>query len=139
MSNTSLYKEILMDHYRHPRNREALEGADVIQRGNNPRCGDEVEVGVNWDGDMLVQVRFRARGCAICIASASIMSEAVKGHSKTDTSELCESMKNWVEQGSDEMPEPHELIQGLEAVRKTPSRKRCVMIAWEALSECIET
>jgi len=140
MSTNSFYKEVLMDHFRHPRNKGDLAGADVVRRGDNPRCGDEVEVGLFVHGDKLEQVKFRGRGCSVCIAAASMMSEAVSGRSKEEAHRLCEEMHYWFGKGdgTDVTPPPDDLA-ALSAVREYPARRRCVLIAWDALSDALAT
>lgn len=140
MMNNSLYKEMLLDHFRHPRNKGDLIGADVVRRGDNPRCGDEIEVGLFLQGDKLDQVKFRGRGCSVCIAAASMMSEAVTGRSRKEAHHLCEEMHNWFGQGNgtDVNEPPHEL-EALSAVREYPARRRCVLISWDALSDALAT
>lgn len=132
----SLYKDILLDHYRHPRNRGDLDDADDIARGSNPRCGDDIEVGVNFEGDTLQQVRFRGRGCSVCIASASMMTEVVTGKTSQQADALYRDMKVWINDGGQEA-QPDALLQVLDAVRHHPARKRCVMLAWEALKDVL--
>lgn len=137
MGDSSLNKEILMDHYRSPRNRAALGDADVVRRGSNPRCGDELEIGVNFDGGMLQQVRFRGRGCSVCIASASMMTEAVTGQRREEAHRLYERMKAWFSADDVGARAPLESLQPLAAVRGQSARRRCVLLAWEALNDAL--
>ena len=134
MGDISIYKDVLMDHYRNPRNRGDLSDTDVIRRGSNPRCGDDIEVGVNFNGGKLTRVMFRGRGCSVCIASASMMTEAVNGRSKEDAHQLVEAMNIWFTSRGDK---PSESLQALEAVREHSARKRCVLLAWEALGDVL--
>ena len=90
MAEESLYKEVLLDHFHHPRNKGDLAGADVVRRGSNPRCGDEIEVGIEVEAGRLSRVRFRGRGCSVCIASASLMTEAVTGRDAAEAQALAE-------------------------------------------------
>jgi nitrogen fixation NifU-like protein len=138
MSTTNLYKSVLLDHFRHPRNKSGLEDADIIRRGSNPRCGDEVEVGLFIHEDKIDKVKFRGRGCSICIASASMMTEAVSGRSAEEARHLCDSMQNWFGQSSGlEISEAPEGLEALSAVREYPARRRCVLLSWEALTDAI--
>lgn len=136
----ALYKEALLEHYRHPRNRcsGAIHGADAVERGANPRCGDEVEIGVFLQGTAIEEVRFRGRGCSICIASASMMTEAVTGLTVANTRLLCDRMRNWFGEGESapDLPLP-EGLQALVAVRRYPARKKCVLLSWEALGDAL--
>lgn len=134
MNDTSIYKDVLMDHYHHPRNRGDLGDAEVVRRGSNPRCGDEIEVGVNFDDGRLGKVMFRGRGCSICLASASMMTEVMSGRSKQEAHQLAEAMKAWFNADGEK---PAESLQALEAVRSHSARKRCVLLAWEALDDAL--
>ena len=140
MSTQHLYRETLLDHFHHPRNKGGLVGADSIRRGSNPRCGDEVEIGVFLDGESIAQVRFRGRGCSICIASASMMTEVVAGLSKAEAHRMCDTVSGAFQ--SDRLTEATSLPSGLEAlavVRNHPARARCVTLSWQALSDAIAT
>lgn len=139
MSNESIYKKVLLDHYRKPRNRGDLTDAEVVCRGSNPRCGDELEVGVNFDGDTLQKVQFRGRGCSVCLASASMMTEAVNGTSIESAESIYEDMKIWFDTGTErDSVTPPESLRALDAVREHPARRRCVLLAWEALHDAID-
>ena len=139
MGNESIYKEVLLDHYRKPRNRGDLADAGVVRRGSNPRCGDDLEVGVNFDGDVLQKVAFRGRGCSVCMASASMMTEAVTGETIETAEQLFENLKKWFDPGiQGDLVTPTESLQALDAVRKHPARRRCVLLAWEALHDAID-
>ena len=140
MTDHSLYKETLLRHYRHPHNKceGELQGADVVRRGDNPRCGDEVEVGVYLHDGHLAQVKFRGRGCSVCIASASMMTEAAQGRSAKEARQLCADMRAWFQKGDGaELTEPPEDLQALSAVREYPARRRCVLLSWEALDDAL--
>lgn len=141
MSDRSLYKDVLLDHYRHPRNKcdGELEGADVVRRGSNPRCGDEVEVGLYLQDGRIDRVRFRGRGCSVCIASSSMMTESVSGLQTDEIRQLCRHMRRWFEQGDGEgMAEPPADLEALSAVREYPARRRCVLLPWEALAGALD-
>ncbi len=141
MSSQSLYKETLLKHYRQPHNKssDGLQGADIVRRGSNPRCGDEIEVGLYLDGDHIKQVKFRGRGCSVCIASTSMMTDAVSDTSKTRAHELCEHMTAWI-QGCDgqQLAEAPRDLEALSAVREYPARRKCVLLSWEALSSALD-
>lgn len=138
MDASDLYKDVLLAHYRSPRNYGDLEHVDVVQRGSNPRCGDEVEVGVRFDGERLAKVVFRGRCCAICMASASMMTEVLTGHQRDEAKRLCRDMTAWFS-GADErtVAAPPEPLPALSAVRPYPARSRCVLLAWEALDAAL--
>lgn len=135
---SSLYKDLLMDHYRYPRNRGDLGNDHVIRRASNPRCGDDLEVGVRIEDDRLVSVRFRGRGCSVCIASASMMTEVVAGENRVAAQGLLRTMQDWFSSGDGSaLPEPPGTLNALTAVRQYPARRRCVLLAWEALEDAI--
>jgi nitrogen fixation NifU-like protein len=108
---------------------------DIIRRGSNPRCGDEIEVGVSCENDFLSEVKFRGRGCSICLASASMMSECTKGLSKEQATQLSTEMQDWIDGDRDTPPSPS--LSAFDAVRNIPARKKCVQLAWHALSDAI--
>ena len=138
MAAESLYKEVLLDHFHHPRNKGDLAGADVARRGSNPRCGDEIEVGIEVETGRLSRVRFRGRGCSVCIASASMMTEAVTGRDAAEAQALAEKMRGWFDGGEADAVEPAPSLGPLSAVRAYPARRRCVLLAWEALTDAID-
>lgn len=138
MAANSLYKDVLLGHFRNPRNKGELDGAAVVRRGSNPRCGDDIEVGIFMAGSRIDQVRFRGRGCSVCIASASMMTEAVAGHTSDETRHLCAQMHHWFGQGTGEdMTNPPPELEALSAVREYPARRRCVLLSWEALADAL--
>ena len=139
----SLYKHSLLKHYRHPHNKceGEIQGADLIQRGSNPRCGDDIEIGLYLDQQRVHvdQVKFRGRGCSVCIASSSMMTQTVSGRSVDEARKLSGEMKDWL-QGSngDENIDLPDDLQTLDAVREYPARRRCVLLPWEALADALE-
>lgn len=108
-----------------------------VHRGRNPRCGDDLEIGVDFDGDTLRRVRFRGRGCSICIVSASMMTEAAIGQSREEVRGLTDFMHRWFADGDVQDDDAPELLRPLSLVRKFPARRRCVLLAWEALNETL--
>ncbi len=139
MAADTLYKAVLLEHFHHPRNKGSLQDADLVRRGSNPRCGDDIEVGLFMQGDRLERVKFRGRGCSLCIASASLMTEAVRGHHRGEARSLCERIQLWFAQEKDdadgaELPPD---LEALLAVRDYPARRRCVLLSWQALSDAL--
>jgi nitrogen fixation protein NifU and related proteins len=84
----SLYREVILDHYKNPRGHGVIEGADVEAEGLNPLCGDEVTIFVSFDGEAIEDVKFRGRGCAISQAATSMLMEMVKGRSAQEVAEM---------------------------------------------------
>ncbi len=131
-----LYKEIVLDHFRRPRNKGELEGADVEQRVFNPLCGDEVTVYANLRDGGLAEVAFTGRGCAISQASASMLAESLKGkHLGEAEAEIAAFME--MMRGTEENEELGELA-ALKAIIQAPNRIRCATLAWEAMRRGLE-
>jgi nitrogen fixation NifU-like protein len=132
----SVYKTVLLDHFHNPRNKGDLDNMDRVKRGSNPRCGDEIEVGIGANNEILESVRFRGRGCSICLASASIMSECTKGLTMLQARELIQQMMEWFGDTKSQAPS-NTTLAALGAVRQHSARKKCVLLAWMALDEAL--
>lgn len=143
----SIYKAALLDHYKHPRNKHlsTFEAHFCVARGRNPRCGDDIEVGIVIDSHaasdksqaIVSKIGFRGRGCSVCLASASMMTECVSGVSTQHALALAESVGDWMlSDRKDEVPILTQL-QPLAAIKHHPARKKCAMLAWNALVEAI--
>jgi len=132
----SIYKAVLLDHFHNPRNKGDLDAMDVVQRGSNPRCGDEIEVGINQDDEGLITIRFRGRGCSVCLASASMMSESATGLRRQQTQQLVQQILEWFSGSSEELP-LNTTLAALDAVRQHPARVKCVTLAWKALDQAL--
>jgi nitrogen fixation protein NifU and related proteins len=125
-----LYTQVIMDHYKRPRNRGELEDADLAERLLNPLCGDEVTVYALFDDDGVADVRFEGRGCSISQASASMMTERLKGKSREEAMREIEGFKAMMV-GEREFPETDDLA-ALKGVIQYPSRIKCATLAWSA-------
>jgi nitrogen fixation NifU-like protein len=134
-----LYQEILLDHYRRPRNFGPLPGADREADGHNPLCGDRVHVRVRLDGDRLAEIRFEGSGCAISTASASMMTEAVRGRTRAEVRERFERFRALVT-GEGAAPAAEELgeLAALAGVRAFPMRIKCATLAWHTLRAALD-
>jgi nitrogen fixation NifU-like protein len=132
----SVYKAALLDHFHNPRNKGDLDAMDAISRGSNPRCGDDIEVGVSQDNNVFTYVRFRGRGCSICLASASMMSESTMGLSHAKATQLVLQVLNWFSE-TDGTPPLNPTLLALDAVRSHPARQKCVTLAWKALDTAL--
>lgn len=131
-----LYQEIILDHYRSPRNAKTLENPSVVADGNNPFCGDETHIELLVDtGKMIQATGIVGRGCSISQASASLMSELVIGKTTTELSELVQTFRDMM-QGKEATPEHLSILQDsqvLAGVRQFPVRVKCALLPWVTL------
>jgi nitrogen fixation NifU-like protein len=140
-----LYREIILDHYRSPRNRGELESPPALKaEGHNPLCGDEITVFVSVDNGTITDVKVSGQGCSISQSSASMMSQAVKGKSLDEVRALVHRFKVMmsIEEDSDD-PTVTEVklgdLEALQGVVKFPVRIKCATLAWNTLTEALAT
>ena len=126
-----MYKQIILEHYKTPRNRGKLEGATHVQAGHNPSCGDELELQLLMDGDVIRDVRFDGHGCAISQASASLMTQAIKGKSLAEGLELARKFETMI-RGGDADPALGDLT-ALQGIARLHARVKCATLAWQTL------
>ena len=131
-----LYKEIVLDHFRRPRNRGELESADIEERIFNPLCGDEVTVYANLRDEKLAEVAFTGRGCAISQASASMLAESLEGKGREEAEGEISAFMQMM-RGAEENEQLGELA-ALKAIIQAPNRIRCATLAWEAMRRGLE-
>jgi nitrogen fixation protein NifU and related proteins len=133
-----LYRELILDHYRNPRNRVPLESPAVVAEGYNPLCGDEVELRLSVEGDVISDVSFTGRGCSISQASGSMLTEAIKGKTVAQARAL---MALFTRMMTDPDFVPEEDVGDLEAlqgVAKYPVRVKCATLAWHTLQDGLD-
>ncbi len=136
---TDLYQEVILDHSRHPRNFGPAEEANRSARGNNPLCGDRVTVHLKIDDDDVIEdARFEARGCAISLASASMMTEMIKGKSETEARELFKRFQALVTGETVEDESGLESLSALSGVKDFPTRIKCATLAWHAMAAALD-
>jgi nitrogen fixation NifU-like protein len=138
LSLEELYKEVILDHYRTPRNKGRLDPHDVKLERNNPLCGDEIELFVKFDGETLKGVSFDGKGCSISQASASMMTERVQNLSVKDATELAETIKAMMAGEEEGDPDVLGDLVSLKGVVKYPVRIKCALLGWNTLIEAIE-
>ena len=138
MDLKELYRDVILDHNRRPRNFGKLDSADAHADGHNPLCGDRLSVFVKMDGDRVEDLRFEGKGCAISTASASLMTEAVKGKDKATIGALFEKEHNLLTQ--QDAPAGAELgkLAALSGVREFPSRVKCASLCWHTLNAALD-
>jgi nitrogen fixation NifU-like protein len=131
---SDLYQEIILDHAKRPLNRGPLDSATVTVPAENPTCGDEVTLQLIVADDHIQDIRFTGQGCAICIASASMMTRAVKGKPTSEAVSLFQNVHDAIK-GAGNMPKGE--LGALVGVREYPQRVKCALLAWEALREAL--
>ncbi len=134
-----LYQQVILDHYRTPRNFGVLDPASACAEGHNPLCGDQIKVYLRLDGDRIDGVTFEGVGCAISTASASLMTEAVRGLDRPQAEALIAAFLNLMtgENGAAEAVDLGKL-EVLGGVRDYPVRIKCATLAWHALRSALE-
>jgi nitrogen fixation protein NifU and related proteins len=135
-----LYQQLILDHYRRPRNRRRLERADRAAEGHNPLCGDHITVFLKLEGDVVTEVTFEGGGCAISTASASLMTETLKGKTLAEAKTMFRRFHGLI------TGEPQESVPGpglgklevFSGVCKYPARVKCATLAWHTLDAALE-
>jgi nitrogen fixation NifU-like protein len=133
-----LYQEVILDHNKRPRNFRTIEGASHHADGYNPLCGDKLSLTVQVDGDAIKDVAFTGSGCAISKASASIMTDSLKGKSVAEARALFERFHRMVTTPPDQPVEDMGKLSVLAGVREFPVRVKCASLAWHTLKAALE-
>jgi nitrogen fixation NifU-like protein len=135
----ALFQELILEHYKHPRNKGALEGATASAHLNNPTCGDEIFLQLIVEGDRIIDLRFTGQGCSISQASVSMMTQRLKGKSLGEAHELTGRFTEMLH-GDAEAARDRALgdLRALAGVSKFPVRVRCAMLGWNALQEAVK-
>jgi nitrogen fixation NifU-like protein len=147
MALEELYREVILDHYRNPRNKGHLEHPQASAQGVNPLCGDEITIEVSFDGDRVSEVAVDSQGCSISQSSASMMTEAIKGKSREEINELVGRFRQMMslDAGDDPGLDPERPgavlgdIEALQGVRQYPVRIKCASLAWNTLLEALDS
>jgi len=140
MSDLSdLYQEVILDHNRRPRNFGVLADATRIANGHNPLCGDRLKLYVKLDGDRIENISFEGSGCAISKASASLMTDAIKGRSTGDALALFDRFHEVVTTPVDQSIDEESVgkLAVLAGVREFPARVKCASLAWHTLKAAL--
>lgn len=131
-----LYREVILDHNRSPRNFGELESADRVVEGVNPLCGDRMTLYVKLDNGRITDIKFKGSGCAISVASSSLMSERVKGETVSESLRLFDLIHDMLT-GSADGHEDLDKLAALSGVREFPTRVKCASLAWHALKTAL--
>ncbi len=128
-----LYREVILDHHRHPRGRHDIGRVDVEASGLNPSCGDEVTLQLQVENDRITDVAVIGRGCAVSTASGSILAELVKGHTVEEARQIAEIFKRMMH--GEDPPAEADLgdLEALTGVRQFPVRIKCALLPWVTL------
>jgi nitrogen fixation protein NifU and related proteins len=138
LSLEELYKEVILDHYRDPRNKGRLDPHDVALERNNPLCGDEIELFMKFEGDDVTGIAFEGKGCSISQASASMMTEKIQGLSAKDARSLAESIKRMMAGEEEGDADTLGDLVSLKGVVKYPVRIKCALLSWNTLLEALD-
>lgn len=125
-----MYRDIILDHYRSPRGRKPLPQVDIASDGTNPSCGDEITLEVQLDNGTVKDVHVDCRGCAISVASGSMLAEIVKGRSIADAKRIAEIVRSMLKGEEVTIPDDLEDLDALQGVRNFPVRIKCALLAW---------
>jgi len=136
----ALYQEVILDHNRKPRNYGALEHASHHAEGHNPLCGDHISVALDVDGERIDAVAFQGESCAICKASASMMTVAVKGKTRADAETLIQEFRDMAT-GKLDLAGPHHIgrLTVFAGVRDLPTRVKCAILPWHTLHAALNS
>jgi nitrogen fixation NifU-like protein len=133
--NDNLYKTVILEHYRHPCNRGDIPEAWPAQCTENPSCGDRIELGLDIRDGRIHDVRFDGVGCAVSLASCSIMTEKIKGQTCAAACEMADRFLAFLN-GGDEVEDDE--LRAFEQVRRYPSRIKCASLAWQTVKKLAE-
>jgi len=138
MELNDLYRDVILDHNRRPRNFGPLEPADASVEGFNPMCGDRLTLRLKLAADKIADIRFEGQGCAISTASASLMTEAVKGKSRVEALELFDRVHRML---TDDAAPGEDLgkLAALSGVREFPARVKCASLCWHTLASALKS
>jgi nitrogen fixation protein NifU and related proteins len=134
---TDLYQEVILDHNRRPHNFRAIEAASAKQEGYNPLCGDRLTLYLTLDGDVITDAAFQGSGCAISKASASLMTDAVKGKTVAEARDLFEQFHAMVTSSPDTPPADLGKLSVFAGVREFPTRIKCASLAWHTMKAAV--
>src|SRR5271154_301283 len=132
-----LYQQVILDHCKKPRNFHALEGANRKGQGYNPLCGDNYTVFLKMDGDKVLDATFQGSGCCISKASASLLTDAIKGMTKPEVQTLFDQVRDLITTGNVNADGVGKLAV-FAGVHKFPARVKCAILSWHALLAAVE-
>jgi nitrogen fixation NifU-like protein len=137
MDLADLYRDVIVDHNKRPRNFGRLEHPSHDSEGNNPLCGDKLHIFLNVTDDIIQEVRFEGTGCAISTASASLMTEAIKGKRLAEVRHLFEEVHDMLTRQDAPVPADLGKLAALSGVREFPARVKCASLCWHTLNAAL--
>lgn len=140
--NTSLYQEVILDHNRNPRNYGTLENANRSAEGHNPLCGDHLNIKMNLSKDLVINdITFQGESCAICKASASMMTTNVKGKTQADAEKMIREFREMTIGELEPNDDDHHLghLTVFVGVRDLPTRVKCAILPWHTLQAALNS
>ncbi|MBE7499145.1 MAG: SUF system NifU family Fe-S cluster assembly protein [Verrucomicrobiales bacterium] len=132
-----LYQQVILDHSRSPRNFRRIEHANRLARGHNPLCGDQLTLFLQTEGDVIRDIAFQGDGCAISRASASLLTEALKGRRQSEVRALFDRVHTLVTTGGGDAEDLGKLAV-FAGVHRFPARVKCALLAWHAALAAVE-
>jgi nitrogen fixation protein NifU and related proteins len=132
-----IYKEVILDHYKNPRNKREMPDAELTCSKNNPLCGDEITVFVHAEDGKVLDVSFVGQGCSISQSSASMMTEAVSGKTVEEVDQLSASVRGMLSGEVEPDEDAFGELVALKGVVKYPIRVKCAVLAWDVLQEAL--
>jgi len=139
MDLNDLYRDVILDHNRQPRNFGGLDQADASVEGFNPMCGDRLTVRLKLDDDKISDIRFEGQGCAISTASASMMTEAVKGRTRAEALRLFDRVHQLLTDDAAPPADGLGKLAALSGVRAYPARVKCASLCWHTLASALRS
>jgi nitrogen fixation NifU-like protein len=140
MDLQDLYRDVIVDHNRSPRNFRKIDPPRRVAEGFNPLCGDKLHVYLRMDGDAIEDISFEGSGCAISVASASLMTEMLKGKTTAEAIDLFSRMHSLLTDGEVEQSDMASLgkLAALSGVREFPTRVKCATLCWHTMKNAVE-
>jgi nitrogen fixation NifU-like protein len=140
MDLNDLYRDVIIDHNRSPRNFRKIDPPRRVAEGFNPLCGDKLHVYLRMDGDVIEDISFEGSGCAISVASASLMTEMLKGKTAAEAIDLFSRMHGLLTDGDVGQPDVASLgkLAALAGVREFPTRVKCATLCWHTMKNAVE-
>ena len=136
MTKPSIYRDLLLEHARHPKNSGRLESPDLQATAFNPLCGDELELTLAVSEDIIQDCKTKVRGCSICQASASMMSDLILTKTLQEAENISKVFTESLHKETEVISESLDSLRPLIALKKHRSRIKCMKLAWDALEDC---